>query len=620
MRPFTIGVASVSCKICDFEGNKKNIQNAIFTAEQEGADLLVLPELATTGYSLGDRILWDNIVEESSKVISSLVISSPKLMVFVGCPAMARSNIFNGLACLTKRGCRGVTLKRNLPTYGVFYEGRNYTEGSLYSPSLWNKSVYGNNIYRTMKTCISAEICEDLWANDTIISEYCHNGAEIMVNGSASPYGPGKDEMRRSLLSAASMKNICVYAYANHIGLEDRLVFGGECYIYCNGTPVPFDIVDGELYGDGPGRFYSATIDLDDISRERMQNTTWRRNAVNRRTDISLEYIEVSEVKHESNMNPIKSDYEMPDPNEILSHLAMGLADYYRKNGFFETIVVALSGGRDSALCLYIAVMAAKLLGKEPSELVHSFYLRHSGNSTDRTETLARELAAELDVKFSVHDITDLCDSFENKMRTASPETDLGRITKQNIQARVRGAFTLNYANDHKSLVLVTSNLSESAVGYCTTGGDNQGGLSLISNIPKTMVDHILKSIGSEAIEQIRALPPSAELEPGQKDETDLMPYEILDFLLYNFVMKHRPIVDCYRYLQEKFPHLTDQHMKNYCMKFLKLICSNQWKRDQHPIGIRVLNMDLDPKSGFRFPVIQSVQKEIEELEGLDAE
>ncbi len=176
----------------------------------------------------------------------------------------------------------------------------------------------------------------------------------------------------------------------------------------------------------------------------------------------------------------------------------------------------------------------------------------------------------------------------------------------------------LNWANSAGGIVLVTSNLSEMAVGYSTTGGDNQGGYSPIANVPKTLVSELLEYLSERddirSLRDILAMPPSAELAPDQRDEDDLMPYVVLDDLLYLYARRRMPLVDCWRVVCKRHPDHDPEQLRKWAKDFAQRFASNQWKRDQHPVALKVMDLDLDPKTGFRFPVMQSIQYELDDL------
>ena len=194
-------------------------------------------------------------------------------------------------------------------------------------------------------------------------------------------------------------------------------------------------------------------------------------------------------------------------------------------------------------------------------------------------------------------------------------------VSRQAIcsQATASRPEASNWSNSVCGLLLVTSNLSEAAVGYTTTGGDNQGGFSPIANVPKTVISRLIEYLARrddiKALRLILEIPPSAELAPDQQDEKDLMPYVVLDDLMYLFAKKRMTLADCWRTLCRRHPNHSPQQLREWTRRFGILFVANQWKRDQHPVTMKVMDLDLDPKTGFRFPVTQSIQHELDELD-----
>jgi len=309
---------------------------------------------------------------------------------------------------------------------------------------------------------------------------------------------------------------------------------------------------------------------------------------------------------------------------QLFSALSLGLRDYFEKVGVFDKFLVALSGGRDSALSLLLAVEAGKNLkeGRCPNKYkdkVECIYLPHKSYSSSDTRKAAELLAKELGVPFkvvSIHEESEI--AYKKAVEIVGGEENVKALTQQNLQARVRGAMMLNWANNVNGLLLVTSNLSESAVGYTTTGGDNEGGFSPIANVPKTVISALLEYLaetrGIRALEMILKIPPTAELAPNQTDEGDLMPYKVLDELIFLFAKQRFSLVDCWKIICLRFPEFSSKQLKKWTEDFAKRFVANQWKRDQHPVSLKVLEPDFDPKTGFRFPVIQSIDEELEKL------
>lgn len=636
MRLVRVGVCAVSVKVADFSENRRRLEAAIGDARSKGVHLLAAPELAISGYSLEDRIWWHDIARRSWESLVGLARSCKDISVFVGLPVRHDSLMYNAMALIHDQQICGMVLKKHLPTYSIFYEGRNWTPW-LEGVTVINGVPAGDLVFRLPYGMVSAEICEDLWAAKTPAHARAVAGAEIICNGSASPFAPCKNDQRKRLVHVASEHLACVYAYANLLGCDSsRLVFDGGGIIATPGGVV----VEGQHLSKAPWTLATGIVDLDDISRLRAENSTWRQGAIDKDAAGATEVIAVDDgafrpapLKEyvcqmpasffDGDSTPTKngSDKYL---DELFDALVLGLRDYFEKVGVFERFLVALSGGRDSALCLLMAVHAAKALkaGAEAgkySDRISTVYLPNKAFSSSATEHAARSLAEDLGVPFRVVTIHEEVEvAMEKAAELAGGADKVTPLAKQNLQARVRGNMMLNWANSVGGLLLVTSNLSEAAVGYTTTGGDNQGGYSPIANVPKTVVSRLVEYIGKrdnlKSIQHIIAIPPSAELAPGQRDEADLMPYVVLDDLLYLFAKNRMALADCWRVLCCRYPEDDPEQLRAWTADFGKRFAYNQWKRDQHPVTMKVMDLDLDPKTGFRFPVTQSIQDELKEL------
>lgn len=635
MRLVKIGVAGVSVKIGDFAGNAARLRAVVEAARDAGVHLLVTPELAISGYSLEDRIWWPDIARRSWETLKDLAGHSREITVFYGLPVRMNSLMYNAGALVHDGHVHGLILKKFLPTYSIFYEGRTWTP--------WDEGITdyrgvpaGDLVFDLPYGRVSAEICEDLWSPHSPAMGRVRLGAEIICNLSASPFTPRKNEQRKRLVLGAAGGYTCVYAFANLLGLDSgRLVFDGGGII---ATPERV-VAEGPVLSPKDWTLTTAVVDLDEIGRGRAENSTWRQVAARGNPTVSTDVIEISgkyaPASAKEYAAQLPQDFYVPDPHdppdearayldELFAGLVLGLRDYFEKVGIFERFLVALSGGRDSALSLLLAVYAAKLLkeGRDAArfaERVSTVYLPNERYSSDATENAARNLAESLGVPFQVVAISEEAEiAFRKAAELAGGEEKVTPLARQNLQARIRGAMMLNWGNSANGLLLVTSNLSEAAVGYSTTGGDNQGGYSPIANVPKTLVTRLLQHIAERdnihALRDVLAIPPSAELAEDQEDERDLMPYPVLDDLLYLFARRRMSLADCWRIQCHRRPEYEPEQLREWTEKFGKLFAYNQWKREQLPVSLKVLDLDLDPKSGFRFPVTQSIENELAEL------
>ncbi|MFO7975048.1 MAG: NAD(+) synthase, partial [Candidatus Hydrogenedentota bacterium] len=576
MRLVKIGVASVSVKVGDFAGNAARLREVVQAARGQDVHLLVTPELAVSGYSLEDRVFWPEIARRGWAALEELATATKGIAVFFGLPVCLDSMMYNGTALAYDGSVRGVVLKKYLPTYSIFYEGRNWTAWRRGVSKLHGVPI-GDVVFKLPFGCVSAEICEDLWSTNQPAGERVLAGAEIICNSSASPFTPLKNEQRKRLVLGAAGSFACVYAYANLLGCDSsRLVFDGGGLV---ATPDGI-VAEGSVLSKDYWTLAAGVVNLDDVGRVRAENSTWRQRVEhNRQPDGSL-VVDLDEKRY----TPAKAEEyaaQMPANlflaagsetsvgadaflDQLFDALVLGLRDYFEKVGTFDRFLVALSGGRDSSLCLLLAVHAAKALdagaaAADYARRVKVAYLPNKAYSSDATQAAARALAEELGVPFKVADISEEAKiAFEKAAELADGSENVTPIAKQNLQARIRGSMMLNWANNERGLLLVTSNLSEAAVGYTTTGGDNQGGYSPIANVPKTILTALLERIAAReriaSIEHVLAIPPSAELAPDQTDEADLMPYGVLDDLLFLFARRRMSLTDCWRILVYRHP------------------------------------------------------------------
>jgi NAD+ synthase (glutamine-hydrolysing) len=654
MRLVRIGVAAVSVKVGDFAENRRRLAEVIEQARAHGVHLLVTPELAISGYSLEDRIWWPEIARRSWETLCELAKSCACISVFVGLPVRKDALTYNAAAFVHDRCIRGLILKKHLPTYSIFYEGRNWAPW-VEGVTEINGVPAGDLVFSLPYGKVSGEICEDLWTARSPAHARAVAGAEIMCNGSASPFTPLKNDQRRRLIRSAAEHLACVYAYANLLGCDNsRLVFDGGGFIV---TPEGV-VAEGPILARSPWTLAEGIVDLDDIDRVRAENSTWRQGVIDKRETGATQIIDTNGGAYapaelgeyvaqmprsffdgepasglglsEGSLSNPKPKTRNPKPDEryldeLFDALVLGLRDYFEKVGAFKRFLVALSGGRDSALCLLMAVHAAKALregceSERYAERISTAYLPNKAYSSSATEKAARALAEELGVPFQVVQIADEVKvALEKAAELAGGMDKVSPLARQNLQARIRGNMMLNWANSVGGLLLVTSNLSEAAVGYTTTGGDNQGGYSPVANVPKTVIsrllEHLAKRDGIKSLKHVLAIPPTAELAPDQRDEVDLMPYVILDDLMYLFAKRRMSLTECWRILCYRYTDHDPEQLRTWTADFGRRFVYNQWKRDQHPVTMKVMDLDLDPKTGFRFPVTQSIEHELDDLQ-----
>ncbi|MCE9519227.1 MAG: NAD+ synthase, partial [Verrucomicrobia bacterium] len=464
-----IALAQLNTTVGDFDGNKTLILDAYRQAVAQGADMVLTPELAITGYPPRDLVNRSQFVpgnKATLQAIASEIGDVPLITGFVDFNDSGRGRHFRNAAAVLQRGkIIHITHKSLLPTYDVFDEDRYFEPADEIKPVLLNGIRVG------------ITICEDIWTDEFLprplydISppqELARQGIDLLVNISASPFHLGKPAVRQLMMSALARELQIPIAYCNAVGGNDQLVFDGNSLVIgANGT----------VLAALPGFEKALSV-------------------------IELKSHLPSPISH------LPSEAE-----QLYRAMVLGLRDYARKCGF-KSCVLGLSGGIDSAL---VAVIAADALGSQNVLGVSLPSVFSSEGSKDD----ARDLAKNLGIRYETVPIQPAFESVKHQLARvfAGRAED---ITEENMQSRIRGLILMSLSNKFGHLLLTTGNKSEMAVGYCTIYGDMCGGLAVISDLPKTRVYDVARWINREreiipspSIEK----PPSAELKPDQKDQ-----------------------------------------------------------------------------------------------------
>ena len=485
MPPLRVALAQRNVTVGDLDGNRRLIEQAIRCAEAWMADLVVVPELAVTGYPPEDLLLKPRFVEANLEMLARLVPSARRVVVLVGFVDRDRQGrLYNAAAIL--RGGRHVATyrKQYLPNYGVFDEKRYFTAGT--EPCVLE--IGGHRVGVT--------ICEDLW-EEKPCQRLASAGARLVVNLSASPYHAGKLHVRQRLFARRARENRLAVAYCNLIGGQDELIFDGASLVL-----------------DARGRL------------------------VARAAQFQEDMLVVDVVPGDRPPLPASHRRPLPLVEEVYEALTLGLRDYVRKNGFTR-VVLGLSGGIDSALTACLAVDA---LG--PAQVVG--VVMPSRYSSRATQEDARALARALGIELYQISIEPM---FRAYLTTLAPVFRGHRsdATEQNIQARIRGNLLMALSNKFGWLVLTTGNKSEFATGYCTLYGDMAGGFAVIKDVPKTLVYQLAQFRNRKKgpiPARIFRRAPTAELAPHQTDQDTLPPYDVLDRILKAYVEEDRSLRD----------------------------------------------------------------------------
>lgn len=469
-----IALAQINVTVGDIRGNLERCLAAVASAD---ADLVLLPELALTGYPPEDLLARPDFIQHSLEALREFAERAATPTV-VGCIDRNERGLANAAAYVRDGRIEATYHKRLLPNYGVFDEERYFEAGEE------------DCILTIGGERCGITVCEDIWAPETT-ARLSAAGAKVVLNLSASPYHAGKGGEREAMLRLRTTADDIWVVYCNLVGGQDELVFDGRSMVLAPG---------GTLVARG---------------------------------DAFTEDMVVAEVGEAARNLPPDPAAMRPAPGEleeIYNALEVGLADYVRKNGFAD-VVVGLSGGIDSAL---VATLAADALGPEH---VHGVLMPGPYSSAGSVED-ASALARNLGIQALTLPIGEPFEAFRATLAPAFGDLPED-ITEENLQARVRGTLLMALSNKHGWLVLATGNKSEVSVGYSTLYGDMVGGFSPIKDVFKTRVwelalwrNHVSPVIPEATITKA----PSAELKPGQTDQDTLPPYELLDTVLFGYI------------------------------------------------------------------------------------
>jgi NAD+ synthase (glutamine-hydrolysing) len=512
-----IALCQMNATVGDIAGNAAKIAAGIDEAREQGASLVLFPELAVTGYPPEDLLLKEHFLAGARDAVEELASGARGIVAVVGFPERAE-DVYNSAAVLADGAVHAVYRKVYLPNYGVFDEQRYFQTGA-------SSAVLDIGSER-----VGLTVCEDMWEPGPPASEEALAGAVLLLNISASPYHAGKGAERERMFGQRARDGLACVAFCALVGGQDELVFDGHsCVIDHTGTTIARAAQFEE-------ELLVCDVDLQAAAAARLRDPSHRPAA--RRTEHAARVLPAVEIAETAPADPPLrplAEPLAPVAAEVYRALQLGLGDYVRKNGF-EHVVLGVSGGIDSAL---VACLARDALGAERVTAV----VMPSPYSSSDTQDDARELAARLGIPATELQIAPVMEAYEQTLsgEFSGREADL---TEENLQARIRGNLLMALSNKFGWLVLTTGNKSEMSVGYSTLYGDLAGGFAVIKDVPKTLVYDLCRWRNTAAGgEPSRPIPdsiieraPSAELRPDQLDSDSLPPYEILDRILQGYI------------------------------------------------------------------------------------
>jgi len=482
-------------------------------------DLIVFPEMALTGYPPQDLLLDESFIHKTEEVLNGIASSVNSTVVILGAVRKENHNLYNTAVVIQDGSVIAYRDKTHLPTYDVFDEVRYFVPSELVEP------VEININKKSVK--LGLQICEDLWDEEyetKVSKSLCKQGAELLINISASPFHINKLNERIEIICNKANDLKCSFIYCNLVGAQDELVFDGQsCIVNANGDVI----------------FLSAAF-KDNIQLVDLDN---------------CKQIKVLEIS---------------DEEQIFRALSLGVKDYFNKTGHSKA-VIGLSGGIDSAIT---AAIAQNALGRENilGIAMPSIF------SSDHSISDARALAENLGIQFEIIPIKKIIEQMHKGLSTILNGS--AGLAEENLQARIRGNILMAAANRQGALLLNTGNKTETALGYCTIYGDMAGALAVISDLNKSQVYAVSRWInenaGKEVIpENSITKPPSAELKPDQVDPFD---YEVVSPLVDILIMEPERVHE----LEEAG---YDSALINDLIKKIRLA---EYKRRQAPPGIRI--------------------------------
>ena len=622
--------ASFDVTVADCVTNAEKITEIIKNEAKNGVQLLVLPELCITGYTCSDLFLQSELLNGAEEALKNICenTKSADIIAVAGLPISKNSRLYNCAAVLYKGEILGVVPKANIPNYNEFYEKRHFCPAPKNNSTLtlFDKEIpFGTNLIfacADMKNfTFAVEICEDLWVAAPPSVNHAKNGANIIVNLSASNEVIGKCEYRRSLVSGQSARLVCGYVYCSAGDGESTTdtVFGAHHIIAENGVVLK----ENTLFENG---VVKTEIDVDRIDGERRKIGSYQ-------TEVSPDYKTISFDMHKKDVELTREIPQTPFvPADalkidercslILTMQAMGL-----KKRIVHThakgVVIGISGGLDSTLALLVAVRAFDILKRSRTEIT-AISMPCFG-TTSRTKSNAEKLCTAMGVTFKTVDIKKAVNQHFEDIGHDPNNFD---VVYENSQAREREQVLMDYANKTGALVVGTGDLSELALGWATYNGDHMSMYGVNAGVPKTLVRYLVRhakklfdgeNIG-EILDDILATPVSPELLPpkegeiAQKTEELVGPYELHDFYLYYAVRFAFPPKKVLRLAKYAFSY-NDEILVHWLKTFYRRFFAQQFKRSCLPDGPKIGSVSLSPRGDWRMPSDAAAKLWLDELE-----
>lgn len=616
-----IAAVSPAVTVGNVEKNCNEIINMLEKARNQRVQIAVFPELSLCGYTCGDLFHQKALIDACYSGIMKICEYSKAFngYIAVGSPIKYNGKLYNCAVMINNGKVLGIVPKTYIPNYNEYYELRWFESGKgvsgVVNLSDNQTAIIDSGLIFSVNedTKIGIEICEDLWAPCPPSIALAQQGANIILNLSASNEAVTKNDYRKSLVKQQSARLFCAYAYAS-AGVGESttdLVFSGACTVAENGSLL----AEGQRFSLD-GTMAVADIDIDKLNAMRqLQNTFTCDNSGNTvLADKELPFLEEAYIERNFDPNPfVPSDDRERDERcrEILAIQSSGLAKRMLHTKT-QKLVLGISGGLDSTLALLVAVRTTEML-KIPNENIICITMPGFG-TTDLTYSNACALVKSLGATLKEINIKDAC---IQHFKDIGHDAEIHDVTYENTQARERTQILMDYANKVGGLLVGTGDLSELALGWCTYNGDHMSMYGVNASVPKTLVRHLVRNIAdnsgretAEILYSVLDTPVSPELLPPDKDgkieqktEDTLGPYEVHDFYLYHFLRFGTKPEKLLFMAKKAFRGTYDEErLRKWLEIFIKRFFNSQFKRSCLPDGPKIGSVSLSPRGDWRMP------------------
>lgn len=616
-----IAAVSPAVTVGNVEKNCNEIINMLEKAKNQMVQIAVFPELSLCGYTCGDLFHQKALIDACYSGIMKICEYSKAFngYIAVGSPIKYNGKLYNCAVMINNGKVLGIVPKTYIPNYNEYYELRWFESGKgvsgVVNLSDNQTAIIDSGLIFSVNedTKIGIELCEDLWAPCPPSIALAQQGANIILNLSASNEAVTKNDYRKSLVKQQSARLFCAYAYAS-AGVGESttdLVFSGACTVAENGSLL----AEGQRFSLD-GTMAVADIDIDKLNAMRqLQNTFTCDNSGNTvLADKELPFLDEAYIERNFDPNPfVPSDDRERDERcrEILAIQSSGLAKRMLHTKT-QKLVLGISGGLDSTLALLVAVRTTEML-KIPNENIICITMPGFG-TTDLTYSNACALVKSLGATLKEISIKDAC---IQHFKDIGHDAEIHDVTYENTQARERTQILMDYANKVGGLLVGTGDLSELALGWCTYNGDHMSMYGVNASVPKTLVRHLVRNIAdnsgretAEILYSVLDTPVSPELLPPDKDgkieqktEDTLGPYEVHDFYLYHFLRFGTKPEKLLFMAKKAFCGTYDEErLRKWLEIFIKRFFNSQFKRSCLPDGPKVGSVSLSPRGDWRMP------------------